>query len=61
MAQDLKLDGGHAGKHKVSSNGIRSTKALIKHFFPRPGELSCRINGIPNPSYLALRSLLMLV
>lgn len=39
MAQDLKLDGGHAGKHKVSSNGIRSTKALIKHF--SPGQVSC--------------------
>ena len=38
LAQDLKLVGGHAGKHKVSSDGIRSTKALIQHFFSRPGQ-----------------------
>ena len=38
MAQDLKLDCGHAGKHKVASDRIRSTKALIKHF--SPGKMS---------------------
>lgn len=38
LAQDLKLVGGLAGKHKVSSDGIRSTKALIQHF--SPGQVS---------------------
>ena len=38
VAQDLKLDCGHAGKHKVASDGIRSTKALIQHF--SPGKMS---------------------
>ena len=54
VAQDLKLDCGHAGKHKVASDGIRSTKALIQHF--SPGKMSHHVELSLYLLYSALRS-----